>query len=140
MLVYYNLIFFKSISFFDNFFNYKILDATDFNFNSILENNKIPLLIGGDHSTVIGSALASQKYHNNIGIIWVDAHGDYNTFETTTSGNIHGLPFAAICSIPAIVFSMISKKHHKSSKILLLINVVMLILEIILLIIMIILI
>ena len=53
---------------------------------------------------------------------------------------ILGLPFAAICSIPAIVFSMISKKHHKSSKILLLINVVMLILEIILLIIMIILI
>lgn len=63
---------------------------------NILENNKTPLLIGGDHSTVIGSALASQKYNENIGIIWVDAHIDYNTFETTITGNIHGLPLASI--------------------------------------------
>ena len=62
----------------------------------ILNNNDFPLLIGGDHSAVIGSALASQKYHNNIGIIWIDAHGDYNTFETTHTGNLHGLPLAAI--------------------------------------------
>lgn len=62
----------------------------------ILNNGDFPLLIGGDHSGVIGSALASQKYHNNIGIIWIDAHGDYNTFETTHTGNLHGLPLAAI--------------------------------------------
>ncbi len=62
----------------------------------ILENNSFPLLIGGDHSAVIGSTLASQKYHKNIGIIWIDAHGDYNTFETTHTGNLHGLPLAAI--------------------------------------------
>lgn len=63
---------------------------------NILEDDKTPLLIGGDHSCAIGSALASQKHHKNIGIIWVDAHGDYNTFETTKTGNIHGLPLAAI--------------------------------------------
>ena len=62
----------------------------------ILESNNFPLLIGGDHSTVIGSALASNLYNENIGIIWIDAHGDYNTFETTHSGNLHGLPLAAI--------------------------------------------
>ena len=62
----------------------------------ILNNNEFPLLIGGDHSAVIGSALASQKYHNNIGIIWIDAHGDYNTFLSTHTGNLHGLPLAAI--------------------------------------------
>lgn len=62
----------------------------------ILKSNNIPLLIGGDHSCVIGNALASQKYNKNIGIIWVDAHSDYNTFETTKTGNIHGLPLAAI--------------------------------------------
>lgn len=62
----------------------------------ILNSNNFPLLIGGDHSAVIGSALASRKYHGNIGIIWIDAHGDYNTFETTHSGNLHGLPLAAI--------------------------------------------
>ena len=75
-----------------NNFTKKVFDTA----LNILEDNKTPLLIGGDHSTVIGSALASQKHHNNIGIIWVDAHGDYNTFETTKSGNIHGLPLAAI--------------------------------------------
>ncbi len=61
----------------------------------ILENGDFPLLIGGDHSSAIGSALASRK-HNNIGVIWIDAHGDYNTFETTRTGNLHGLPLAAI--------------------------------------------
>ncbi|MBQ2947164.1 MAG: arginase [Bacilli bacterium] len=75
-----------------NNFTKKVFDTA----LNILNDNKTPLLIGGDHSTVIGSALASQKYHNNIGIIWVDAHGDYNTFETTKSGNIHGLPLASI--------------------------------------------
>lgn len=75
-----------------NNFTKKVFDTA----LTILNDNKTPLLIGGDHSTVIGSALASQSYHNNIGIIWVDAHGDYNTFETTKSGNIHGLPLAAI--------------------------------------------
>ena len=75
-----------------NNFTKKVFDTA----LTILNDNKTPLLIGGDHSTVIGSALASQKHHNNIGIIWVDAHGDYNTFETTKSGNIHGLPLAAI--------------------------------------------
>lgn len=63
---------------------------------NILNENKIPFLIGGDHSTVIGNALASLKHNKNIGIIWVDAHIDYNTFETTITGNIHGLPLAAI--------------------------------------------
>ena len=62
----------------------------------ILKNGNFPLLVGGDHSTVIGSALASNLYNKNIGIIWIDAHGDYNTFETTHSGNLHGLPLAAI--------------------------------------------
>lgn len=75
-----------------NIFTKKVFDTA----LNILENNNVPLLIGGDHSTVIGSALASQEYNQNIGIIWVDAHGDYNTFETTKSGNIHGLPLAAI--------------------------------------------
>lgn len=75
-----------------NNFTKKVFDTA----LTILNDNKTPLLIGGDHSTVIGNALASQQYHNNIGIIWVDAHGDYNTFETTKSGNIHGLPLASI--------------------------------------------
>ena len=63
-----------------------------------LDNDFFPLVLGGDHSIAIGSALASIKKYNNLGIIWFDAHGDFNTFATTTTGNIHGLPFAVVCN------------------------------------------
>lgn len=63
-----------------------------------LKESHLPLTLGGDHSIAIASALASIKKYNNQGIIWFDAHGDFNTFETTTSGNIHGLPFAVLCN------------------------------------------
>lgn len=65
---------------------------------SSLNNEKLPLTIGGDHSLAIASALASIKKHNNLGIIWFDSHGDFNTFDTTISGNIHGLPLAVIAN------------------------------------------
>lgn len=55
-----------------------------------------PILVGGDHSVAAASALASAKVNDNIGIIWFDAHTDYNTFETTVTGNIHGLTLAAV--------------------------------------------
>lgn len=55
-----------------------------------------PILIGGDHSISVASALASAKEHTEIGIIWIDSHPDYNTFESTLTGNIHGLPLATI--------------------------------------------
>lgn len=55
-----------------------------------------PIVIGGDHSISIASALASAKNNGNIGLIWFDAHPDFNTFESTITGNIHGLPLAAI--------------------------------------------
>lgn len=62
----------------------------------VKENNKFPLVIGGDHSVAIASSLASIKKEKSLGIIWIDAHGDYNTFETTRTGNLHGLPLAAV--------------------------------------------
>ena len=55
-----------------------------------------PIMIGGDHSAAIASALASAKVNIDVGMIWIDAHTDYNTFESTVTGNIHGLPLAAI--------------------------------------------
>ena len=66
-------------------------------YNTVLNclNNKFPITIGGDHSIAIASSLASRS-KNNIGIIWIDAHLDYNTFETTITGNLHGLPLAAV--------------------------------------------
>ena len=68
-------------------------------YNMILEKIKeeyFPILIGGDHSVSVASALASAKTKNNIGIIWIDAQANYNTFETTVTGNIQGLSLAAI--------------------------------------------
>lgn len=63
-----------------------------------LKNEKFPITIGGDHSLAIASALASIKKYDNMGIIWFDSHGDFNTFDTTISGNIHGLPLAVIAN------------------------------------------
>lgn len=61
-----------------------------------MSQDYFPILIGGDHSVATASALAAAKTHTDIGVIWFDAHGDFNTFETTQTGNIHGLPLAAI--------------------------------------------
>ena len=73
-------------------------------FNSNLYKNMVdkikeeyfPIMLGGDHSAAIASVLASAKVNVDIGIIWIDAHTDYNTFESTVTGNIHGLPLAAV--------------------------------------------
>jgi arginase len=61
----------------------------------------LPLVIGGDHSLAAGSAAASADYVRSttsrpLGLIWVDAHGDMNTPQTTTTGNVHGMPLAAL--------------------------------------------
>lgn len=65
-----------------------------------LEEDALPIILGGDHSIAIGSVagLAShyRKRDEHVGIIWMDAHADSNTPETTPSGNIHGMPLAAL--------------------------------------------
>lgn len=60
-----------------------------------VQGNRFPLVLGGDHSLSIGSVRGAAR-HKKIGLIWVDAHGDFNTAETTPSGNIHGMPLAAL--------------------------------------------
>ncbi len=65
-----------------------------------LERAETPIVLGGDHSIAAGSVsgLASfyRKHDKRVGVIWFDAHGDMNTPDTSPSGNIHGMPFAAI--------------------------------------------
>lgn len=65
-----------------------------------LEDEALPLVIGGDHSLAAGSVGASADYAaargGDIGLLWVDAHGDMNTPSTTLSGNVHGMPLAAL--------------------------------------------
>lgn len=66
---------------------------------SSLEQGHFPLCLGGDHSMALGTIAGISSYcrKNNLelGIIWIDAHADMNTEETTPSGNIHGMPVAA---------------------------------------------
>ncbi len=63
-----------------------------------IRSNRFPLVLGGDHSLSVGSICGAAK-HKKIGVIWVDAHADFNTAETTPSGNIHGMPLAALCGL-----------------------------------------
>lgn len=63
----------------------------------IISDKKRALILGGDHSIAIGSISGAHKaIKGKIGLIWIDAHGDLNTPETTPSGNIHGMPFAVL--------------------------------------------
>ena len=70
-------------------------------YESTLESHKqgaFPVAIGGDHSLAAGSISATLKHHNgNVGVIWIDAHGDWNDDNITESGNMHGMSFSAVC-------------------------------------------
>ena len=61
-----------------------------------LQSGHFPLVLGGDHSLSIGSIRGAARI-KKLGVIWIDAHADFNTDETTPSGNIHGMPLAALC-------------------------------------------
>ncbi|MCK5311721.1 MAG: arginase [Desulfobacteraceae bacterium] len=62
--------------------------------NAISEN-RFPLFIGGDHSIAIGT-VGGVSHESQIGLLWIDAHGDFNTPETSPSGNIHGMPLSIL--------------------------------------------
>src|SRR5277367_6873195 len=68
-----------------------------------LEAGMIPLVLGGDHSvaagTVAGVAEFYRRKDQKIGLIWIDAHTDINTPETSPSGNVHGMPLAALMGL-----------------------------------------
>lgn len=66
-----------------------------------VNQDEFPLVLGGDHSialgTIAGVSAACQKKNHKLGVLYVDAHGDFNTNETSPSGNIHGMCLAASC-------------------------------------------
>jgi len=67
----------------------------------VVDRGHFPLVLGGDHSIAIGTiggvAAFARKRRKKLGVFWIDAHGDFNTPETSPSGNIHGMPLA-ICT------------------------------------------
>lgn len=58
-----------------------------------------PIFLGGDHSLSVGTVSAAAAAHGEIGLLWVDAHGDFNTPDTSPTGNLHGMPLAALCGL-----------------------------------------
>jgi arginase len=66
-------------------------------------DGRIPLTLGGDHSLAIGSLAGSAAHFHErgerLGAIWMDAHADFNTPDTTPSGNVHGMGFAVCCGL-----------------------------------------
>lgn len=85
----------------DTLRNYEqVLDVNNRLYHSVEETLKaghFPVILGGDHSIAAGSISAVSKHYKNIGIIWIDAHGDWNDEESSPSGNMHGMPFSAVC-------------------------------------------
>ncbi|MHB8904828.1 MAG: arginase [Melioribacteraceae bacterium] len=83
-----------------------------------LEQNHFPLCMGGDHSMAIGTlaGIASfcKKKKHELGLIWIDAHADMNTEETTPSGNIHGMSVAASLGLGN---KLLTKIHGLSPKV-----------------------
>jgi arginase len=68
-----------------------------------LESGKVPLALGGDHSVAAGTVAGVAEYYRRqkqkVGLIWIDAHSDINTPDSSPSGNVHGMPLAAIMGL-----------------------------------------
>ncbi len=66
-----------------------------------LADHSLPVIIGGDHSISMGSLSGVAQYceanDHSLTVVWLDAHGDFNTSETSQSGHIHGMPLASLC-------------------------------------------
>jgi arginase len=67
------------------------------------DREQVPLVLGGDHSAAIGTVAAMsrhlRKHGRKLGVLWIDAHADMNTPESSPSGNVHGMPLACIIGL-----------------------------------------
>lgn len=69
--------------------------------HSLIEGN-IPIVLGGDHTLVVGSiAAALHHFGDTMAVLWIDAHADVNTPGSSTTGNVHGMPVAALAGLPS---------------------------------------
>ncbi|KKB09328.1 arginase [Devosia chinhatensis] len=72
--------------------------------HAILQSGHVPVFLGGDHSIAMGTVSAVARYclprQKPVHVLWIDAHADYNTPQTSPSGNLHGMPLALLCGEP----------------------------------------
>jgi len=82
-----------------------------------MKKGQFPLVLGGDHSIAIGtiSGMASfaRKQNKKLGVLWIDAHGDFNTPESSPSGNIHGMPLAVCVGLGPKALTSIGGTYRK---------------------------
>jgi arginase len=82
-----------------------------------LSDGALPIVIGGDHSLAAGSVGASADFAvergGKLGVLWIDAHGDMNTPATTSSGNVHGMPLAALVGTEPAELARLGRRSPK---------------------------
>lgn len=78
-----------------------------------LEQGESAVFLGGDHSISIGTVSAIDTYAGEVGVMWIDAHGDFNTPETTPSGNVHGMALASLLGLGAPELTNIGRSGAK---------------------------
>lgn len=85
----------KNIKYFESIYdlNLKLSKAVD----DAMANSDFTLILGGDHGMGLGSITGASKHSQNLGVVWIDAHGDFNTSSTSPSKNFHGMPLACLC-------------------------------------------
>jgi len=75
---------------------------------AVQKTGQLPIFLGGDHSLAMGSINAAARWAHSQGrglsVLWLDAHADFNTPHTSPSGNVHGMPVAALCGMPGLDF------------------------------------
>lgn len=95
----------ESISFLDSRARYakeigEVCESLFTRVRDIILSDRIPLSLGGDHSlaagSIAGAAEAMRMQNRTLGLLWVDAHADMNTPESTATGNVHGMPLACV--------------------------------------------
>jgi len=62
----------------------------------VIDEGSIGICLGGDHSIALGTVAAALERPQKVGVLWIDAHGDFNTPQSTPSGNVHGMVVAAL--------------------------------------------
>eukprot|EP00842_Homolaphlyctis_polyrhiza_P003408 jgi/Hompol1/4068/HPOL_000899-RA len=77
----------------------KVVEHIHHQVRRTIENGQIALTLGGDHSIGMGTVSGSAAVNDNLGVIWVDAHADINTADTTETGNLHGCPMSFVMGL-----------------------------------------
>jgi arginase len=77
----------------------KVAEAVRDKIKKVCKKGHLALTLGGDHSIGMATVSGATAVYPNLGVIWVDAHADINTAETTDSGNLHGMPVSLLMGL-----------------------------------------